>query len=95
MNGDESGSAAPVTETVVETVEHTVTETEYVTVTETVIDDGGGDGGNGECDPNYSDCVPAYDVYGDVDCADVYDAVEVYGSDPHGLDGDGDGFGCE
>ncbi|HWO16685.1 MAG TPA: hypothetical protein VNM89_08240 [Solirubrobacterales bacterium] len=45
------------------------------------------------CDPNYSGCVPAYPP--DVDCADVGGSVSVYGSDPHGLDADGDGVGCE
>lgn len=45
------------------------------------------------CDPNYSGCVPPYPP--DVDCADVGGSVSVYGSDPHGLDADGDGIGCE
>jgi hypothetical protein len=45
------------------------------------------------CDPNYSGCVPPYPP--DVDCADVGGPVSVYGSDPHGLDADGDGVGCE
>jgi hypothetical protein len=45
------------------------------------------------CDPNYSGCVPAYPP--DVDCAEVGGSVSVYGSDPHGLDADGDGVGCE
>jgi hypothetical protein len=45
------------------------------------------------CDPNYSGCVPAYPP--DVDCAEVGETVSVYGSDPHGLDADGDGSGCE
>ncbi|MBW8059285.1 MAG: hypothetical protein FVQ78_02930 [Solirubrobacterales bacterium] len=46
-----------------------------------------------ECDPNYSGCVPPYPP--DLDCADIGGPVEVYGSDPHGLDADGDGVGCE
>lgn len=46
-----------------------------------------------ECDPNYSGCVPSYPP--DVDCAEVGGSVSVYGSDPHGLDADGDGVGCE
>jgi hypothetical protein len=29
------------------------------------------------------------------DCAEVGGSVSVYGSDPHGLDADGDGVGCE
>lgn len=46
-----------------------------------------------ECDPNYSGCVPAYPP--DVDCAELGESVAVYGSDPHGLDADADGTGCE
>jgi hypothetical protein len=49
--------------------------------------------GSGGCDPNYSGCVPAYPP--DVDCAEVGGSVSVYGSDPHGLDADADGVGCE
>lgn len=45
------------------------------------------------CDPNYSGCVPEYPP--DVDCPDVVGPVSVYGADPHGLDADGDGSGCE
>jgi hypothetical protein len=45
------------------------------------------------CDPNYSPCVPAYPP--DVDCAEVGGSVTVVGSDPHGLDADSDGIGCE
>lgn len=45
------------------------------------------------CDPNYSGCVPTYPP--DVDCAEVGGTVASYGSDPHGLDADGDGSGCE
>jgi len=45
------------------------------------------------CDPNYSGCVPAYPP--DVDCAEVGESVSSYGTDPHGLDADGDGIGCE
>jgi endonuclease YncB( thermonuclease family) len=52
----------------------------------------------GKCDPNYSGgCVPPYPP--DVDCADIralgIAPVRVIGSDPHGLDGDDDGYGCE
>lgn len=47
------------------------------------------------CDPNYTGyCVPPYED-GDVDCADIPVTVRVVGSDPHRLDGDGDGYGCE
>jgi hypothetical protein len=45
------------------------------------------------CDENYSGCVPPYPP--DVDCAEVGETVTVYGSDPHGLDADGDLEGCE
>jgi type VI protein secretion system component VasF len=45
------------------------------------------------CDPNYSGCVPVYPP--DVDCAEVGETVTVLGSDPHGLDADGDLEGCE
>ena len=51
----------------------------------------------GKCDPNYSGgCVPLYPP--DVDCADIralgIGPVRVIGSDPHRLDGNGDGYGC-
>ncbi|MBD8479764.1 hypothetical protein IFU19_16405 [Microbacterium sp. CFBP 8794] len=53
------------------------------------------------CDPNYSGaCVP---IASDVDCAGgkgngpayVRGPVYVIGSDIYGLDGDGDGVGCQ
>jgi endonuclease YncB( thermonuclease family) len=52
----------------------------------------------GKCDPNYAGgCVPPYPP--DLDCADIralgIAPVRVVGSDPHGLDGDNDGWGCE
>lgn len=53
----------------------------------------------GKCDPNYAGgCVPPYPP--DLDCADLRARglalpVRVVGSDPHRLDGDGDGLGCE
>ena len=37
---------------------------------------------------------PAWEGY-DLDCADVGHSVRVTGDDPHGLDRDGDGWGCE
>ncbi len=43
--------------------------------------------------PKLSLMIPAYPP--DVDCADVGQAVRVTGSDPHGLDADGDGYGCD
>lgn len=46
------------------------------------------------CDPNYTGaCVPPYPP--DVDCADVGARVRVVGADPHNLDADGNGIGCE
>jgi micrococcal nuclease len=52
----------------------------------------------GKCDPNYAGgCVPPYPP--DLDCADIralgIAPVRSVGSDPHRLDGDGDGIGCE
>jgi endonuclease YncB( thermonuclease family) len=47
----------------------------------------------GGCAPGYAPCVPAFPP--DVDCADVGGPVTVSGTDPHGLDGDGDGTACE
>ena len=46
------------------------------------------------CDRSYRGaCVPLYPP--DVDCPDVAAEVEVAGADPHRLDSDGDGRGCE
>jgi micrococcal nuclease len=51
---------------------------------------------SGKCDPNYEGaCVPLYERAGDLDCADIASAITVVGSDPHGVDGDNDGRGCE
>jgi len=47
----------------------------------------------GGCAPGYQPCVRAYPP--DLDCADVNGPVRVTGSDPHGLDADGDGVACE
>ena len=47
-----------------------------------------------DSDTNSSDDYPAYDGY-DLDCSDIGHPVEVDGADPHGLDRDGDGVGCE
>lgn len=72
------------------------------------VDTGGGNAGptapqplvppRAGCDPNYTGgCVPPYPP--DLDCADVralgLAPVRSVGSDPHRLDGDGDGWGCE
>lgn len=48
-------------------------------------------GKGGNCEPGYDPCVPLYPP--DLDCADV-GPVTVTGSDPHGLDRDGDGVAC-
>lgn len=50
------------------------------------------------CDPNYAGaCVPPYPP--DIDCDYLRERdlapVRIAGSDPHRLDGDGDGLGCE
>jgi hypothetical protein len=45
------------------------------------------------CNPNYAPCVPNSPI--DLDCSDIGFPVQVIGSDPYGLDGDGDGIGCE
>ena len=54
---------------------------------------GGGGGGTPACAPGYSPCVPPPPP--DLDCSDVDGPIRVTGSDPHDLDGDGDGWGCE
>lgn len=48
---------------------------------------------NTGCADGYSPCVPPYPP--DVNCADVDGPITVTGSDPHGLDRDGDGIACE
>lgn len=45
------------------------------------------------CAAGYSPCIPPYPP--DVDCDDVNGPIMVTGSDPHGLDADGDGVACE
>ncbi len=45
------------------------------------------------CASGYSPCIPPYPP--DLDCADVGGPIAVTGSDPHGLDRDGDGIACE
>jgi Flp pilus assembly pilin Flp len=50
------------------------------------------------CDSNYSGaCIPPYPP--DIDCSDLaalgIAQVTVTGSDPHNLDPDGDGIGCD
>ena len=63
------------------------TEPPYVPPTETQVPAQSG------CDPNYTPCVPLVNY--DLDCADIGHSVTVIGGDPHGFDGDGDGYGCE
>jgi hypothetical protein len=58
-----------------------------------VSKDGDGDGGTTNCAPGYSPCVPPPPP--DLDCSDLDGPIKVTGSDPHNLDGDGDGWGCE
>jgi len=50
-------------------------------------------GGTANCAPGYSPCVPPPPP--DLDCSDLDGPIRVTGSDPHHLDGDGDGWGCE
>jgi uncharacterized membrane protein YgcG len=45
------------------------------------------------CHPSYSPCVPPGPP--DLDCSDVDGPISVSGDDPHGLDRDRDGVGCE
>lgn len=47
----------------------------------------------GSCAPGYSPCIPPYPP--DLNCSDLDGPVRVTGDDPHGLDRDGDGVGCE
>lgn len=48
---------------------------------------------SGNCASGYSPCIPSYPP--DVNCADVNGPINVSGTDPHGLDADGDGVACE
>ena len=53
-----------------------------------------GSGSAGGCDASYPDtCIPPPPP--DLDCADVRRKVRVRPPDPHRLDGDRDGWGCE
>jgi hypothetical protein len=51
--------------------------------------------GTDGCDPSYPDvCIAPPPP--DLNCDDVpNDDIRVVGDDPHGLDGDSDGIGCE
>jgi micrococcal nuclease len=49
---------------------------------------------SGRCDPGYlGACIPPPPP--DLDCPDIGKPVRVVGADPHRLDGDDDGWGCE
>ena len=82
----------------------TVTATVVRTVTGSVVAAQSGGGGGSNCTPGYSPCLP-YEGGADYDCAGgsgngpYYTAsgvvYRVTGSDPYGLDADGDGSGCE
>lgn len=48
---------------------------------------------SGNCDPNYTPCIP--NVSYDLDCGDISTSVRVIGTDRHRFDRDGDGYGCE
>ena len=50
-------------------------------------------GASTSCAAGYAPCVPPGP--GDLDCPDVDGPIRVTGSDPHGLDADGDGVACE
>ena len=59
----------------------------------------GSSGSSGNCTPGYSPCLPPasdYDCSGGGGDGPKYTGrVQVTGSDPYGLDSDGDGVGCE
>jgi Staphylococcal nuclease homologue len=71
---------------------------EYFSVSATSEGGGNGNGDNngGKCDPSYpEDCIPSQPP--DLDCGDpnVPNNVRVVEPDPHRLDGDNNGIGCE
>jgi endonuclease YncB( thermonuclease family) len=47
----------------------------------------------GNCASGYRPCIPPYPP--DLDCGEVNGPIAVTGSDPHGLDADGDEVACE
>lgn len=61
--------------------------------------DGSSNGSGGACTPGYSPCLPPASDYdcegGSGDGPKFTGQVQVTGSDPYGLDTDGDGVGCE
>jgi hypothetical protein len=50
------------------------------------------EGSGGDCMSGYDPCLP---IRGDMNCPDIGHPVSVTGSDPYGLDRDGDGVGCD
>ncbi len=75
------------------TCDNTLVKVRRATVVRKTETGGGGGGGSTDCAPGYSPCVPPPPP--DLDCADLDGPIHVTGSDPHNLDGDGDGWGCE
>lgn len=57
--------------------------------------------GTSSCHPGYDPCVPPPEEIGDLDCAQITTVhpagvtVDLAYGDPHGLDGDLDGHGCD
>jgi hypothetical protein len=85
-----------VTHTRVKVKYKTRVKVKYRTVTEPAPDYGGDPGSSDAgCSDEYEGaCVPA-DAY-DVDCGELADSdFDSVGSDPYGLDADGDGVACE
>jgi hypothetical protein len=76
-----------------DTCANTFVEVRRAKVVRKAGDGDGGTGATGSCAPGYSPCVPPPPP--DLDCADLDGPIRVTGSDPHNLDGDGDGWGCE
>ena len=60
-----------------------------------VVVDRSGDAPSTPVADSDTDCGPNEWCGYDLDCSHVGGPVAIYGSDPHGLDGDGDGIGCE
>jgi hypothetical protein len=85
-----------VTRTRVKVKYKTRVKVKYRTVTESApaYGDDAGSGEAGCSDEYVGACVPA-DAY-DVDCGELVDSdFDSVGSDPYGLDADGDGVACE
>jgi hypothetical protein len=73
----------------------------FVVASTGCLDDSAAGGASGRCDPNYEGAcldpnAPDYDCSGGSGDGPKYTGpVDVVGSDPFGLDADGDGVGCE